>query len=71
MSLLGACRYLEQRYRLLPHLEKDHNHARVPYEELEARLITQLAASLVAPIALLQWQTHGKGSPFQLGKSPT
>ncbi|BDA46475.1 probable Internalin A at N-terminal half [Coccomyxa sp. Obi] len=61
--------YLEQRCRLLPHLEKDHSHARVPYEELEARLATELVASPVCSIALLQWQTTGKGSPFQLGRA--
>ncbi len=70
-SLLGAFRYSEQRCRLLPHLEKDHNHARVPYEDLQARLTTQLVASPVSPIALLHWQTSGKGSPFQLSESST
>ncbi len=67
---LAACagRYLEQRSRLLPQLEKEHSHARVPHEKLEERLISHLAASSVTPLALLRWQLTARGSPFQLGE---
>lgn len=62
------CRYLEERCRLLPQLEKEHSHARVPHEELEERMTNHLSASSFTPLALLQWQLTGRGSPFSLGK---
>ncbi|KAK9906460.1 hypothetical protein WJX75_002134 [Coccomyxa subellipsoidea] len=66
--VLNGNRYLEERCRLLPQLEKEHSHARVPHEELEERMTNHLSASSFTPLALLQWQLSGRGSPFSLGQ---
>lgn len=60
------CRYLEMRQRKLPALEKEHSHARVPCDELQARMTRRLVTSAVAPLALLQWQLSGRSPPLQL-----
>jgi len=54
------------RQRKLPALEKEHSHARVPGDELEARMTQRLVTSAFTPLALLHWQLTGRGPPLKL-----
>ena len=64
--MLHPARYEEARAALLPQLEREADHARVPIEALDARLAAALGASPFTPAAVLIWQTTGRDHPCQL-----
>lgn len=63
-----GCRYIEMRQRLLPHLEKEHDHSWVAVKDLQERLLTHLSSSAFTASGVLNWQLHGRGHPCLLGE---